>query len=114
MKEGVFIGAAESRSILAELKELKAMLVSMDSKLDKHIKTVPLVDETAFVTIKALCHKFGVDRKTVYNFRRDYPEIRMLRKMVHEIDFQKAWEMGRKTPLDRKVFNRQNRPKPLK
>ena len=95
--------------MLLELREMKRLLNSFGEKLERKIKLIDSKSEERFVTVKEMAYLIKKDRKTVANYCKEYPEIRRKKEgrenLVHQIDFQKSFEKGRKTPFNREVFN---------
>ena len=111
--EVITIETRAFKSLIASIKEMRAELLVIRDEIKQKAGRVPLIDETAYITIKAACIKYNKDRKTLQNYRRDYPEIRVQKAgrelLIHEIDLLEAFKKGRKTKLDRSVFVNKHR-----
>ena len=100
------------KKLISDNIEMKQMLILLCDKVDKlaRTKTEKVIQE--YVTVKEAAHSVRKSRKTITNYCNEYPEIRRKKEgrenLVHQNDFQKAYENDRKIPFDREVFNRKN------
>jgi hypothetical protein len=85
------------------IAEMAANIIEIKKQLaSKHVIQVsPLVDETAFISIKQAAIKKGKSLRQIKNYLNDYKEeIRRLRSgrenLLHEIDLMEAMRLGPK------------------
>ena len=98
---------ASNREQTKLIQELKQRIEILESY--KGFKLFPHRAEE-FYTVEEISMKIRKSHKTVHNYCRDYPMIKRKRvgreNLVCWIDFEKAFEKGRKAAFDPNIFKK--------
>lgn len=109
--EVITIEKGAFKKLISDYKEMKQMMILLCDKVDKLVRTKIEKKEQEYVTVKEVAYSIGKNSKTVTNYCKEYPEIRRKKEgrenLVHQNDFKKAYEKGRKLPFNKEVFNSQ-------